>query len=227
VTPTAEQEFAMRLMAAGQELKTAVDLLINAPAHWHTTLLVEIASENLIHSMELMGGLQAASISRCAWAVRNLLELHYFTRYIVASPQNARRFYEDMACDYQSLLSRFKKSAVNAPVVAAAKATFDQVWPHIGSTITGTSAQYLSTRDIAISFGEEEVYGDTHKLLSKFVHPTSLSIQFRKLPELVTAMRQSIIEIGVSLIVHTLPPLASHITEYHANVNLSAAPTAP
>jgi hypothetical protein len=49
-------------------------------------------------------------------APRNLLELHYWTRFVLVSTDNARRFFEDLICDYRELLTEL------AQLVATGKA---------------------------------------------------------------------------------------------------------
>ena len=64
-------------------LKEAVDTLRHAPEYWQTTLLIELAGENLINCFELADPNNGINAGRLAWAARNLLELHYFTRYVI------------------------------------------------------------------------------------------------------------------------------------------------
>ena len=78
--------------------------------------------------------------------------------------------------------------------------------------------KFLSSHDIAGDFGEEAPYGDLHKCLSKFVHPTSLSIQFRKAEQVYGIVLWKVVEMAARLIAHTFPLLAKHIKEYGETV---------
>ena len=199
------------ILSYGQHLKDAVDTLRLAPEHWHTTLLIEIAGENLFSCHELVEGSTkgAVGVGRCAWGARSLLELHYFARFIMASPANARRFFEDMACDYQDLLQRWVAYPEHSQTISLNQAQLDYVWTQAQQTKKGDP--YLSPRRIAKELGEEKPYADTHKYLSKFVHPTSLSIQFKKAPEIAFAVHNSIVETAARIVTHTFPLLAAHI----------------
>jgi hypothetical protein len=198
-------------------LHEAIDLLRPAPEHWHTTLLIELATEGLANCMELIEGVDKTNLAKCGWAARNLLELHYFSRYVATSPENARRFYEDMICDQQSLLKRFGTNPQYAQFVAINQPVLDNLWQ--GATEAQKGDPYLSTRDIAMSFGEEAPYGDASKLFSKFVHPTSLSIQFRKANgEFHQLVLWGIVETAARLFAATVAGLSQHIKEYSKTV---------
>lgn len=219
---SAPLEIRGHVLANGQLLKDAVDALRHAPEHWHTTLLIDIAGENLFNCIELIQGVDTGSVARCAWAARSLLELHYFTRFVVASPENARRFREDMACDYQDLLKRLGKNPQHAQIVASAQTVMDHLW-NLRTTQVAKTDKYLSAREIAEDLGEGTPFGDVHKFMSKFVHPTSLSIQFRKVPELHSLVLWSVVETAARLIADTFPLLAKHIKDYSMNPPLDSS----
>src|ERR1035441_5110867 len=113
------------VLAHGQLLKDAVDTLKQAPEHWHTTLLIELAGENLFNCLELIQGVDTTNVARCSWAARSLLELHYFTRFVMVSPENAKRFHEDMVCDYQDLLRRLGKNPQYTQIVASGQTVME------------------------------------------------------------------------------------------------------
>jgi hypothetical protein len=211
--PSQAPDFDAKILAYGEVLKHAVDTLRTAPEHWHTTLLIELATENLMNALEVVTGEQQQNACRCAWAARNLLELHYFTRFVIQSPENAQRFHEDMLCDFQDMLKVTAKHPQWASYGVAAQATIDQVWQQPGVNAKKGDA-YLSARTIARSFGEEVHYGTTHKLLSKFVHPTAISIQMKKSPAWHILILPMVVETAVPIIGHTFPMLAEHITKH-------------
>jgi hypothetical protein len=201
--PTPEN-LQSHIMAHGHNLTAAVDTLKFAPEHWHTTLLIELATENVFNSFELVQGSKAGVIGvcRCAWAARNLLELQYFTRFVLESPKNARRFFEDMGCDYQDLLKRIAKNPQFAQQALAPQAVLDHMWAN-HATQTKKKDKYLSARNIAEDSGEGLQFGDAHKFLSKFVHPTSLSIQFKKAPDVAVPISASMLQIAGNLVADT------------------------
>lgn len=130
--PSQASDFRANILACGEGLKRAVDTLRTGPEHWHTTLLIELAGENLINALEVVTGEQQQNACRCAWAARNLLELHYFTRFVIQSPENAQRFHDDMLCDFQDMLEVTAKHPQWASYGVAAQATIDEVWQKPG-----------------------------------------------------------------------------------------------
>jgi hypothetical protein len=201
------------IIAHGRVLTEAVNTIRLATEHWHTTLLIDLAGENVWNCLELVEGDKQGNASRCAWAARNLLELHYFTRFVMASPENALRFHEDMACDYQDLLRRLGKNGAYAQTIATGQAILAHLWSHHAKR-AGKNTKFLSTRQIATDLGEEVVFGDAHKFLSKLLHPTSLSIQMRKSSEWKAILVPTIVGTAARLIAHTFPLLSAHIRSH-------------
>jgi len=211
--PAPVPDFRAPILAHGQRLKDAVDTLKHTPDRWYTTLLIELAGENLINCFELANPKNGINAGRLAWATRNLLELHYFTRYVLQSEKKAKRFHEDMAIDYRTLLDRLAKNPIYKQQVATGKAIIEHLVKHHAERISAKSP-VLSAREIAEQFGEEMHYGDSHKFLSKFAHPTSLSIQIRKAtPIIEQIIIPSILEIALRLVADTFPRLANRIRE--------------
>ena len=188
-------------------------MLDNTPDHWRTKLLIHMATANLLQCNELVEGLQAGNVSRVAWATRNLLELHYFVRYIVESPENAERFREDMVCDYQDLMSFTARHAEYAPFAVVGQQVLDHLWDrHIN--LAKKNDNYLKPDAIAKRLGEGHHYTTVMKFLSKFVHPTSLSIYFNNLEPWKAMFIPATVETAARLIGDTFPRLAKHIREY-------------
>src|SRR5580658_6015589 len=211
--PAPAPDFRALILAHGHHLKEAVDTLRHAPEHWQTTLLIELAGENLINCFELADPNNGINAGRLAWAARNLLELHYFTRYVIESEKKAKRFREDMLVDYRTLLDRLAKNPAYKEHLVAGQAIIDHVFTHHAERVKAKTP-VLSARAIAEQYGEEMHYGDSHKFLSKFAHPTSLSIQIRKANPIVEAVIiPSILETALRLIADTFPRLAGRILE--------------
>jgi len=81
-----------RIIAAAQQVKTAVEKYRATEGNWHPTLLITLAGELLLNAKELLEGEGQQDPSRSAWAARNLMELYFWVRYVADSPENARRF---------------------------------------------------------------------------------------------------------------------------------------
>jgi hypothetical protein len=67
----------------------------------------------------LFEGDNQKQVTRVAWAARNLLELHYFVRYVLSSSEAARRFHEDALCDYRDMMNWIAKVPDIEPLVKA------------------------------------------------------------------------------------------------------------
>jgi hypothetical protein len=211
--PAPGPDFRALILAHGHRLKDAIDKLKYAPEHWQTTLLIELAGENLINCFELADPNNGINAGRLGWAARNLLELHYFTRYVIESEKKAKRFREDMLIDYRTMLDRLAKNPAYTEHIKAGQAIIDHLFTHHAERVK-PKTPLLSAREIAEQYGEGMHYGDTHKFLSKFAHPTSLSIQIRKANPIVEGVIiPSILETALRLIADTFPRLAGRILE--------------
>jgi hypothetical protein len=205
------------ILSHGQILHDAIELIRPAPAHWHTTLLIELATVEYANCLELIDGVDKVNLAKTAWAARNMLELHYFVRYVSTSPENARRYAEDVICDYQSLSNELGKNPQYSQFLAQGQPTIDQLWQ--AATEAKKGDPYLSSRKIAKDFGEEIPYAEANKLFSKFVHPTSLSVQFRKAnAEFHNMVIWGIVETAGRLFAATVTGFSQHIREYSKTV---------
>jgi hypothetical protein len=66
---------------------------------------------------------------------------------------------------------------------------------------------YLKVSKIADQLGEKLIYETTNKYLSKFVHPTSISVQAKKLPELVENAIERTVQLALFVMDRAFPPL--------------------
>jgi len=113
-------------------------------------------------------------ISTVAWLTRNLLELMLWSEYCTKSPSNAKEFVLDSARDANDALDipdglfadDFSFRAAREELIQKSKAdgfeTLDE--------------SYTRVSKIAKDLGKGEVFKYLNKLLSKFAHPTALSI---------------------------------------------------
>jgi hypothetical protein len=75
---------------------------------WFQNVLLGLASEAQMSALELVEGDRNEQMTRVAWAARNLLELHYWTRFVLTSSEDTQRFREDILCDYREMMNRLK-----------------------------------------------------------------------------------------------------------------------
>jgi len=203
--PAQKLEYGGKLFAQSEQLKRAVDRMRDCSADWYSVLLIELATECLSNSMEMLRGMEELSVSRCAWAARNILELSYFTRYVAKSPENARRFHEDAMCDLKDMLRKLEALMPLDQVVAQGRAQMDR-YMEIMEQITSQD-MYLKVSKLAEDLGEKVVYETANKYLSKFVHPTSLSIQAKKDTKLIGLAIQGIVLMALFFIQMAFPAL--------------------
>jgi hypothetical protein len=113
-----------------------------------------------------------------AWACRNLLELDIFTKWVLQSPANAKRFVADVAIDGTELFESLKTWLLHYDPNAATNELDETI--RLGSErrkSEGTTREkHLEVRDLADAVGMTVDYRLTMKLCSKLVHPTAWSV---------------------------------------------------
>ena len=122
-------------------------------------------------------------INLVAWLVRNLLELAYWTSYCAQSVANSQKFGTDAARDLMDLMNvpdgifseTFSFMAARQEAIDNAKAEgFESI-----------DEKYTKVPDVARGLGFGVEFHHTNKLLSKFAHPTALSVIYdREIPPL-------------------------------------------
>jgi hypothetical protein len=206
-----------RILQLGKELKEAVDLFgDDCESSWHSVVLIAVAGELLYNCKELISSEEERNIYRAAWATRNLLELHYWVRFISASKQNARRFHEDIICDFNDLIARLARESLAPEHVAAGKGALTGMLQHLSEI--DLDDRFLSVAEIAKSFSDEKYFSVVNKFLSKFVHPTSTSIHLRLAPMLTDPLVLGIRDTALQIIEKTFPVLAKALIELHRQV---------
>ena len=98
-------------------------------------------------------------------------------------------------CDLKDMLKKIEALNPLAQVVAEGKAQLDHYMKIMEQVTDGDS--YLKVSKLADSLGEKVMYETTNKYLSKYVHPTSVSIQAKKDPKLMNMAVQSIIQMAL------------------------------
>jgi hypothetical protein len=144
---------------------------------------VNVLIENV---RELEAAYLQGSLSKTAWAARNLLELSIWIRYCNISDEHGKRFRLDGARD---LIGFFKalngyhgtKIASEIPRMDAAEAELELIAQNeFGVASLGTS--FVEVRDAANEVAETR-YKSLNKLCSKFAHPTAWIIAAADWPE--------------------------------------------
>jgi hypothetical protein len=181
---------------------------------WYQEILLALANEAQFNAIELLEGDNNQQVARVAWAARNLLELHYFTRYVLASPDYARRFHEDALCDFQDIMRWLGKIPGIDALVQANKEKLAEL-SETAEQITEDES-FLTARKIARDvFKEGFPFGIANKLLSKFVHPTSVSIRVRFDEQNAPVVKHLMVMAGINFVEHTFPLLAAELRKFH------------
>ncbi len=119
--------------------------------------------------------------SLLAWRARNLLELSVWCLYCSKSRENARRLYEDAGRDVLGIFGAFTKwgtATAQDPewlnLITGAKQNLSQ--QALSEGIASPDGPYKEVRDAAVEVGIGDHFKLSHRMLSKFAHPTALRI---------------------------------------------------
>ena len=127
---------------------------------------------------------KANDYRRLAWATRSLVELKIWTKYVLASRENALALSREYDVDASNLWALLKP----ALTTAAGQQLFSQIFPipvsemttkvqqHLDSVGLTGDEDYMRMAQVARDVGLAAEYKVTNATLSKFVHATGLSI---------------------------------------------------
>lgn len=146
-------------------------------AIWFANLLTCLLDSTIREYRHLKIGLEKDTGLE-AWACRNPLELNIFTKYVLASEADARRFIGDRLIDgiqifksFQDWIERVDPNAQTTPLKETLRIAHEQL------TVEGINyGRHLSTRELAGKVGLAEDYAHMNKVCSKLVHPTAWSV---------------------------------------------------
>jgi len=163
---------AQRLQAIGNSLKPVDD------ANFYFFEIVrELIDAALKNFSELRRGNVTGNLNLTAWASRNLLELTVFTKYVLKSGGNAKRFGDDRLIDGCELIKALRDLEryydPNTPTPGlddALKRMEDQ--KNAESVI---ATKHLETSALAKEVGMEQEFRSMNRVSSKLVHPTAWS----------------------------------------------------
>jgi hypothetical protein len=164
---------AQKLLAMGNSLKP-----IDDANYFFFEIVRELVDAAIKNFNELRGGYVAGNLNLIAWASRNLLELTVFTRYVLKSGPNARRFGDDRLVDGCELIIALREleqfhdpSAPTPGLDDALKRMEDQ---KVAENVTAT--RHLEASVLAREVGMEQEFRSMNRVSSKLVHPTAWSM---------------------------------------------------
>lgn len=125
--------------------------------------------ESIEHYRELLQrAKRRGRLDYVAWITRNLLELRVWAEYCGKSTENAYDFYCDAVRDLVDMLRKFGDPSPELEVqLQKAKAFIGDLKPH---------HKFKHVDRVAEELGIEDFYEKNWKVLSKYVHPTAMSI---------------------------------------------------
>jgi len=158
--------------------------LKNGPCGEQADTLLCISAEALRAYAELWRAEEGKNIQYTAFAARNLLELLVWAQYCAVSEESAARFRQDAARDAYGMVAALDKLANQFPstqvdfsqIIAETKPSLQRL-----SAVTGideTDTRFRSVAEAARQLGSEVAasYRGLNIILSKFVHPTAMSV---------------------------------------------------
>jgi hypothetical protein len=145
---------------------------------WFFQILFELMDATLSNYHQLKIGYNENNGPLLAWACRNLLELAIFTKYVLISESNARRFADDRFIDGCDIITSLR--ALELHLNAQSDTTLlDDALAKMQAQMAAegvTAKKYLATGNLAESAGMKEDYVCMNRVCSKLVHPTAWSV---------------------------------------------------
>lgn len=165
---------AQRLLAIGNTLKPIDEADSN---YYFFEIVRELVDAALKNFNELRRSYTTGNRHLTAWASRNLLELLVFTKYVLKSGANAKRFGEDRLADGCELLialrdleRHYDPTAPTPGLDDALTRMQDQM--RIENV---TARKHLEASALAREVGMEQEFRSMNRVTSKLVHPTAWS----------------------------------------------------
>jgi hypothetical protein len=141
-----------------------------------------------------------------AWLTRNLVELRVWVEYCSRSAQNAEEFFRDAVRDLAD---------INKNVGGLAPETIEDL--ERAQEFIGTAKRphkYKHVNDAAEEVGMKLGYAANSKILSKYVHPTAMSLLATIRDEAADMVRKQFVDLGRRLAEEAQRSLdSSHIGE--------------
>jgi hypothetical protein len=147
---------------------------------WREQQMVKFIFSLTYNVDELLQGFKEKRIWKLAWAARNLLELAIWVEFCNSSPVNAKQFRDDSARDMFGMARTIRKQvelctgAPNAELQRSIGELVKMAEHQFG--ITDLKDDYTRVAEAAASIGKKNEFAHAYKLLSKYAHPTAISL---------------------------------------------------
>jgi hypothetical protein len=192
-------------------------LMVSSPAR--QAYVVSRILDQLVRSYnKLRAAVSEEDVQHTAFAVRNIMELSVWAYYCIVSDANAGRFLQDAARDGMGLIVAFGKIKESIPAdyikyLDEAKLTGGDLARV--AEIEEDDARFYPVAQAAAEIDptHREFFGITNKLLSKFVHPTAMSVLVPFSPEVITGLTSKLLLASTQIIESTVRAIESKISE--------------
>lgn len=153
-------------------------------------------------------------IAVVAWLTRNLVELRVWVEYCAMSDDNALEFCDDAVRDLIELNRKIPG------LDATTRAELDAAQAALPSS--KATHKFKDVKEAASEAGLDQFYRTNFKSLSKFAHPTALSVMATPEDAGAHGMRTELVKVGLAIANEALEKLeTSFIGERHRKYALS------
>jgi hypothetical protein len=139
----------------------------------------------------LMRSRRRGDIAVVAWLTRNLVELKVWAEYCATSEEKALEFCDDAIRDLIELNRKIPG------LDGETKAELDRA--EAGLPTVKASHKFKDIKDAATEVGLETFYKTNFKSLSKFAHPTALSVMATPTDSGAKVMRDEFVKVGTTI----------------------------
>ena len=145
---------------------------------WFFQIVFELMDATLTNYQQLRAGYNESNFPLLAWACRNLLELAIFTKYVLISEVNARRFADDRLIDGCDIITSLRTLELHIDPQSDMTLLDDALARMQAQRAAEgvTAKRFLATGDLADTVGMKEDFTCMNRVCSKLVHPTAWSI---------------------------------------------------
>jgi Family of unknown function (DUF5677) len=145
---------------------------------WFFQIVFELIDAALTNYDQLKVAYQADNNHLLAWSCRNLLELTVFTKYVLVSEANARRFADDRLIDGCEIIKSLRTLELFLEPTNETKPLDDALARMEAQMVKEgvTANKHLNSADVAKDVGMKDGYACMNRVCSKLVHPSAWSI---------------------------------------------------
>lgn len=151
---------------------------VDEESGWFFQIVFELIDAALSNYRQLRAGYNEDNNQLLAWACRNLLELAIFTKYVVISEANARRFADDRLIDGCDIITSLRALELHIDPQSDTR-LLDDALSRMQAQMAAegvTAKRHLATAELADLVGMREDYVCMNRVCSKAVHPTAWSV---------------------------------------------------